>query len=100
MSYYPTTIGSVISVIAVNATTVSVRLPTHGNNPSSNPTVRHPVTGHTFNAGQTFQVSMTQYQAMQVSIIILIILTINYDIGCKNMEVQIVSHQNHTAYIV
>lgn len=69
ISYYPTTLGSVMSVIAVDSTTVTIELPTHGNNPASNPTIRHPVTNVTVNAGQSFSVAMDQYQAMQVSLL-------------------------------
>lgn len=66
VAYYPATLSTVMSVVPLSGATVTIQLPVHNNNPSSNPTVRNPATNTSVFAGQSFSVNLAQYQAMQV----------------------------------
>lgn len=67
ISYYPVTIGAVTSVMATDATNVTVTLAGHDDNPDSNPTVAHPRNQSLiFSAGDSFDVSLAKYESFQV----------------------------------
>lgn len=65
MSYYPVTTGSVLSVVATDATEVSVALALHAGD--ANPMVYHPISNVSYIGGQSFLVPLEKYESMQVS---------------------------------
>ncbi|XP_067944687.1 uncharacterized protein [Watersipora subatra] len=63
MSFYPVTLGSMLSVVAAESATVQVTIPNHIGN---SPRVRHPMTNVSYSGGQSFTVALAQFQAMQL----------------------------------
>ena len=54
-----------LSVIATDIAQVTVTLPTHGG--GALPAVYHPVTNVSYMGGNSFQVTLQQYESMQVT---------------------------------